>query len=290
MGNSTERVGVHHVAKFFAFYKWIFREQTTDDYGVDAHVETIDKDGKPTGKLIAIQIKSGESYFKSKNEYYTLSISNRHIQYWTNHSLPVIIILVNPQSEEMFWQHINYVSMEKMQKNWKIKISKENILNEESLQQIEDLSNGPLHIQKLNKLRLDRPLMEFVNSGERIYIEFYDWINKSLPRFDISLKCDSEKTPINQRFPFIYGPRLSVEDVIKYILPWAEFRVDDDDKYDYLESIWSAECYCGYDKAGVDPVDAGQDPLPPHGPGHEPGHLKMMMHQKYCQLYCKKPV
>ena len=69
-----------------------------------------------------------------------------------------------------------------------------------------------------------------------------------MPRFDISLKCDSEKTPINQRFPFIYGPRLSVEDVIKYILPWAEFRVDDDDKYDYLESIWSAECYCGYDK------------------------------------------
>ena len=57
----TERVGVNAVeAIFLNELNWAFREQTVSDYGIDAQVEVME-DGKPTGKLIALQIKSGEA-------------------------------------------------------------------------------------------------------------------------------------------------------------------------------------------------------------------------------------
>jgi hypothetical protein len=43
---------------------WIFREQTVVDQGVDGQVE-VAIEGHGTGRLIAVQIKSGSSYFKS---------------------------------------------------------------------------------------------------------------------------------------------------------------------------------------------------------------------------------
>lgn len=41
--------------------KWIFREQPKDDFGIDAYIEICDK-GKPTGRLIAVQIKIGRAH------------------------------------------------------------------------------------------------------------------------------------------------------------------------------------------------------------------------------------
>jgi hypothetical protein len=39
---------------------WIFREQATQDKGVDAHVEKV-IDGEAPGRLLGLQIKSGSS-------------------------------------------------------------------------------------------------------------------------------------------------------------------------------------------------------------------------------------
>lgn len=45
---------------------WIFREQPTQDKGVDAHVEEV-VEQRATGRLIGIQIKSGLSWFREKS-------------------------------------------------------------------------------------------------------------------------------------------------------------------------------------------------------------------------------
>lgn len=42
--------------------KWVFREQPTDDFGIDAHIEVIHQN-VATGRLLALQIKGGESWF-----------------------------------------------------------------------------------------------------------------------------------------------------------------------------------------------------------------------------------
>ena len=59
---SVERIGVSATEKIINQMGLIFREQPTDDYGIDAQIETIEN-GYATGKLIAVQIKSGSSFF-----------------------------------------------------------------------------------------------------------------------------------------------------------------------------------------------------------------------------------
>ena len=61
----TDRLGLHKLGGFFAGVGWLFREQSTDDYGIDAQVE-IDDGHDALGALIGIQIKSGSVIFESK--------------------------------------------------------------------------------------------------------------------------------------------------------------------------------------------------------------------------------
>ena len=59
-----DRVGVHDVATLIHKERgWIFRKQHESDHGIDALVETVVA-GQPTGRLIALQIKSVPSWFK----------------------------------------------------------------------------------------------------------------------------------------------------------------------------------------------------------------------------------
>jgi hypothetical protein len=47
--------------------KWLFREQTKNDYGIDAHLEIVEAE-LASGQLIALQIKSGTSHFREWDE------------------------------------------------------------------------------------------------------------------------------------------------------------------------------------------------------------------------------
>ena len=63
----TGNVGVQIVGEMFESAGYIFREQTTKDFGIDAQIEVVDGD-IVTGKLVALQIKSGNSWFKEKSD------------------------------------------------------------------------------------------------------------------------------------------------------------------------------------------------------------------------------
>src|SRR5882724_7515182 len=105
--DNTERVGVNAIeAIFLKEFDWAFREQSVSDYGIDAIVEE-KVDGQPTGKLVALQIKSGASYFKKRRGNYVFHGELRHLNYWTSHSLPVFLILYNPEDGSAVWQRID---------------------------------------------------------------------------------------------------------------------------------------------------------------------------------------
>lgn len=62
----------------------IFREKPTHDYGIDAEIEIIE-DGIATGRLIAAQIKCGDSFFSElKDDKIIFRFSSRHYDYWTS--------------------------------------------------------------------------------------------------------------------------------------------------------------------------------------------------------------
>jgi hypothetical protein len=48
--------------------EWIFREQEGQkDFGIDAHIEIVDGDAT-LGRILAVQIKCGISFFREKDE------------------------------------------------------------------------------------------------------------------------------------------------------------------------------------------------------------------------------
>jgi tetratricopeptide (TPR) repeat protein len=86
---------------------YIFREQPTSDYGVDAHVE-IKRDGHPTGRLLGLQLKSGRSQFGEETaEGWKFRPEKRHIPYWLGHSLPMYVLLVDVEDRSIYWQELS---------------------------------------------------------------------------------------------------------------------------------------------------------------------------------------
>lgn len=102
----TGRIGVAGVQLLFERLGWIFREQPIEDYGIDAHVEVVENN-TATGKLIALQIKSGKSWFKEKNsEGFVFRGKTEHLEYWQQHSLPVMIVLYQDDEQIAYWQAV----------------------------------------------------------------------------------------------------------------------------------------------------------------------------------------
>ncbi|WP_256448852.1 DUF4365 domain-containing protein [Nocardiopsis akebiae] len=85
---------------------WIFREQTVVDQGVDGHVE-VAVEGHGTGRLIAVQIKSGPSYFRRVKGGWAFYYSARERQLWLGHALPVMVVMVDLDSRKAYWQRIS---------------------------------------------------------------------------------------------------------------------------------------------------------------------------------------
>lgn len=244
MVEQTERIGVAKLELLFASCSWLFREQFVQDYGIDAQVEIV-KDAYPTGHLIAIQIKTGASYFsESTDTAYIFRTEDKHVDYWKGHSLPVILVLCNPDEDLLLWQSISEKTAVSTGKGWKIEVPKHQILNENSLGEISKLTQPDPYIRKLNKLRLDSHWIRKLYEGHEIFVEFDDWVNKSLPRYQISLISDEG----SHSWPMTYSPGMSIEDALAHFIPWADFYTDLDAHREGCVGQWHAECYMTYDK------------------------------------------
>ena len=105
--NRTERLGVSAVQQItFRDLGWIFREQSTVDLGIDAHIELV-QGNLETGKLIAVQIKTGRSHFTETSEALIYYGDAAHVKYWAGYSLPVILVAYLPDTDETFWVRVN---------------------------------------------------------------------------------------------------------------------------------------------------------------------------------------
>lgn len=167
--------------------KWIFRTQHGADIGIDAHIELVEEDGKPTGQLIAVQIKSGKGNFHETKEAYVYYIDETHYDYWLNHSLPVILVGHIPETGETAWVAVNESTVEKTPKGWKVALPKAAALNAESRRELATLFDGTPREQRLRVLTLHESLMRDVASGRRVSVEIDDWYNKSLKRSSIKV-------------------------------------------------------------------------------------------------------
>ena len=108
MANHTERLGVATCTLIAEQNGWIFREQPVGDIGIDAHIELVELNGK-SSQLLALQIKSGKSFFKEVKDNCIIfrDINERQYNYWTNNTLPCILVLYNPDGQAVYLAKTN---------------------------------------------------------------------------------------------------------------------------------------------------------------------------------------
>ncbi len=99
----TERIGVYYTGYLFSLSGVIFRETSNIDVGIDAQIELVDANGVATGKLSGIQIKSGDSFVDIETQKFTLQAKQRHYEYWTRYTLPVIGVVYSPTIKKAAW-------------------------------------------------------------------------------------------------------------------------------------------------------------------------------------------
>lgn len=241
----TERLGISALDHFFSQHGWLFREQTTHDYGIDAHIEIVDN-GRPTGKLVALQIKSGASFFTEEIEdSFVFRTDNKHVAYWVDHSMPVVLVLYNPNTKTAHCREVTRDTVTNTGKKWKIEVPKIDMLAnpEQSLHYLESLTQPEPYVRRLNRLRIDRRWMDLIEEGWEVRVTFDNWVNKSLPRYQVTIYTDDE----NEAWPTLYAPGVGIEGMLQNFFPWAEFTVDGDEHEEGAQEQYEAECYSYHD-------------------------------------------
>lgn len=127
--SSKERLGVNAVAESIARIGQIWRETPMADVGIDGQIEYVNPEGHATGRMIAVQIKSGTSYFRESNGDWVFYPDEKHRFYWERFPLPVLIIIHNPETNMSYWQDARQALRTSLPSNFiGIRIPKSNIL------------------------------------------------------------------------------------------------------------------------------------------------------------------
>lgn len=252
MANSIERQGIGHCQKVASMNKWMFREQPIDDIGIDAHLEIVDETGK-IKQLLALQIKSGTSWFKERKEdnFIFRRINERQYNYWTTNSLPCIIVLYNPENDICIWQVLTQDTIKRTKegdgKGYFVEIPINHIfLDSESHSKLLDITNLPEHITNYNFLLSQKNYMQLIQSGANIKLHATEWIHKSSGRGTTELVVENDGSIERFEYPYWF-PYTPYKMVFPRLFPWADFTADENFFEEIDDTIWK-ELHCFYDK------------------------------------------
>ena len=259
MASSIERRGVHHCGEIAERNNWMFREQPIDDVGIDAHMEFIESTGKPK-QLLALQIKSGSSWFKEKKDNYIIFryINERQYNYWTMNSLPCIVVLYNPDDDMCIWEKLTVETIEKTKggKGFLVKVPLNQVfLNDLSNEKLLSFTNLPQHITNYNFLLSQKKFMQIIHDGGKIRLHSTEWVNKSSGRGEAELIVDDGKSIQKYSYPYWF-PFTPYKMVFPRLFPWANFSADEDFFEENDETLWR-EYHCYYDKEDDEWINVG---------------------------------
>ena len=208
---------------------WIFRRQLESDFGIDAQVEIANENG-PTGQLIALQIKSGESYFRARGSSFVYYGEDRHLSYWENHSLPVILILHNPKTGLTLWHRIErHLTTQGSVGRWSIEISGTSVLNSNSKESIEHaMHRSDEQSLRRQRLALNADIMRRIDSVESAYVVVEEWVNKGLNFRGAKLYFgDPDEIEPDEEIDFILSSN-TISRVFNVLFPWLDYEYDRD--------------------------------------------------------------
>ena len=252
MANSIERIGVSHCNEIAERHHWMFREQPIDDIGIDAHMEFVDSSGMPK-QLLALQIKSGASWFREKKDNYIVfrDINERQYNYWTMNSLPCIVVLYNPDEDLCIWQKLTDKTIERTKggvgKGYFVKVPLNQIfLDAVSNKKLLAFTNLPEHIVNYNFLLSQKKFMQIIQNGGVVKLHSYEWVNKSSGRGDTELIVEDGNSVEKYSYPYWF-PFTPYTEVFPQLFPWADFSADEDFYEEDDINHWH-DLHCFYDR------------------------------------------
>jgi hypothetical protein len=124
---------------------WYFHEKHSPEYGIDGEIEIVEH-GKRSGKLLKVQIKSGPSWFEEVTSTgFTYRGDENHLRYWLAHTVPVLLLLHDTESEITYWEEITRSKVIRTGKNWKIDIPRSQILDREASDALRKIAYKAVH-------------------------------------------------------------------------------------------------------------------------------------------------
>jgi hypothetical protein len=97
--NITANDGIIYVQQEVNNHGSIFRPvHQESDVGIDGFIEYVENENA-SGQIAAVQIKSGDSYLNFDKKEFVLAIDDKHLEYWNNFSVPVLLIFYSPSKK-----------------------------------------------------------------------------------------------------------------------------------------------------------------------------------------------
>lgn len=128
---TQERLGIAAVQLFAAQRNVIWRETGTGDVGIDGNMEFVNTEGFATGRMVAVQVKSGTSYFSHPTprgwKFYP---ERKHRNYWESFPLPVLLVLHDPDTNRSYWTDARQALRNTHEERVFIEVSASNCLQE----------------------------------------------------------------------------------------------------------------------------------------------------------------
>ncbi len=140
-----DQQGIGFITQYFSKIDCAVNEYRRD-IGIDAILEIREEKYKSSGIFLAVQLKSGESFFNNEddNSYYVY-MDYPHIEYWLKCLMPVIFIIYSPENNEAYWVKIEKSSLSQKKKSYKISIPKSNRLTQTRKDDLYEVFYGKLY-------------------------------------------------------------------------------------------------------------------------------------------------
>lgn len=208
---------------------WAFREQPRPDRGIDAQLEGR-TNGKPDGRMIGLQIKSGISHFKQKIAGgWRCYVDPGHIQYWNGYAIPVLLVLYNPIENAAYWQVVNADTTYSTGKNMAVDVPEGNVFGSATRQALSALTKTQASGGGLRDRRtaLDLPWMWMLDEGERLVLEVEQSLEPADGRCNLRLiGINRNEVSVVRAWPWTFLSGTDFAGNLSELFPWATKAVD----------------------------------------------------------------
>lgn len=187
----TGRVGETFFEQFVVkTLKWIFRPvHHESDFGLDGFIDIVTNEAV-TGRGLAVQIKCGDSYIaKTSSGGIKYLGSIRHLNYYLNNSVPIVLIVLSSNCQEGYWVEFDILRTIRTGTEWWIEIPQNNHLDNTVLSKwakiagtVEDFSEEIQTLWAIDEIASQVSICSFVIPNEEVVQCSMCYLNEFLIR------------------------------------------------------------------------------------------------------------